>query len=195
MRNLMITAVLATVVLVGCTSTQPMKMETMQPPGPAPELAKLEPLIGSWTGTAEIVEPSPEVMQTQMPEGETWQSTYKGGSTSTWVHEGMFVMSEGWHDMGGGKKMHVTEYVTWDAKAKKFRSWYFDDYGNYGESWWTPDDEFKHYKIKGKGFDPAGNMLTFHGEFTFVGNDQMTWNWTEKGKKGKMVLTGVSNRK
>lgn len=156
-------------------------------PQPGPEMARLKCMLGTWTGTAEIISPAPEG-------GDEAQTAFKGQSTSEWALGGMYLKSEGWHEMGGGQKMHYVEYVTWDAEAGKYHGWYFSNWGEAGESWMTVSDDGKTWSYYGKSKDAEGNPTKGKGTVTFIDEDTMEWTWTEKGSEGEMHLKGTSKR-
>lgn len=175
MRSMLLSSILAAC-LVGCSQT-PMPTEMPQRPDPAPQLAKLDRMLGTWEGTAEMG-------------GES----YEGGNTCTKAMNGMFLKQEGWHAMPDGERMNFTEFVTWDAGAGKYHSWFFTDWGDYGEGWLTlaPDGDTLHVKVESS--NAKGQKSHGHGTATFVDNDTMEWTWTETGPMGKMDMKGTSRR-
>lgn len=183
------------VLMAGCEKPE-WSMGPPKKPRPAPELAKLERMIGTWSGTAEIVSPSPEEMKKMMPEGaEEMPSTFAGGNEARWSLDGMFLRQEGWHEMGEGQRATYLEFITWDPKVKKYHNWYFSDWGESGEGWMTADSDGSTFHIKTTGKDANGDSKRGKGSFTFVNDDTMTWEWSETGPKGKMKLKGTSKRK
>ena len=95
-------SVLCVVALVGGCGQPKWSDEFPQQPTPGPEIQKLARLVGSWTGTAEMVTPSPEEMRAAMPEGseEDIPSSFAGGGTFEWDLNGMFLVGRSWHEMG-----------------------------------------------------------------------------------------------
>ena len=83
--------------------------------------------------------------------------------------------------------------MTWNPKVGKYRSWYFSDWGEYGEGWWTLKGEDWHFK--GTGCDAHGNKSKLEGSWKFTDDDTIEWEWAEKGPHGTMELTGKSTRK
>lgn len=194
MYRLPVIVLVAAFALVGCAQPQ-RPMEPPQKPDAAPEMAKLERLIGTWSDTAEMVEPSPEEMKKQVPEGsEEVPSSFKGGWKSQWVLRGMFLRNEGWHEMGPDQRMNMVEYYTWDPKSKKYRVWFFSDWGEHGEGWMTIDPDGKTFRIKAKGADAQGASGRSEGTMTFVDDDTLEWTWAESGAHGKMKFKGTSKR-
>ncbi len=130
-----------------------------------------------------------------MPEGAPESPTsMRGESTYEWTLDGMYLKGEGWYDMPGDQRMHYVEYVTWDAKAGKYRNWMFDDWGNRGEGWMTFDDDGKTAHHQGTMIAPTGARTRAVGTMTFVDDDTLEWAFTEKGPMGTMKLKGTMTR-
>jgi hypothetical protein len=96
--------------------------------------------------------------------------------------------------MGPDEKAHFVEYVTWDAGKGKFHSWYFSDWGEYGEGWMTWDEKDRTFHFTGKGRDSEGDLVHGHGHWKVVDDDTAEWAWTEKGRMGQMKFEGTSKR-
>jgi len=179
----------------GCAQPQ-WSTESPGKPDVPPEMAKLSRLLGTWTGTAEMVSPSPEEMKAMMPEGaEETPESYASEGKSEWTLDGMFLKNEGWHEMGEGQRMSYVEYWTWDAKAKKYRTYYFSDWGESGQgwAWFEPDGETMHFK--GTVVDAEGATKRGKGMLTFIDDDTHEWSWKETGgPMGKMEFKGRAKR-
>jgi len=169
--------------------------DMMKKPDPAPEMKKLQRMVGRWTGTAEMIEPTREEMAKQMPEGEQMgDMKFAGGGTTDWVMEGHFLKSEGWHEMGPGQRMNMVEYITWDAGVGKYRSYWFSDWGEVGEGTMTMSADGNTMTFKSEGFNAHGERSKGSGTMKFVNNNTIEWTWTEKGPEGTMKLKGTSRR-
>lgn len=193
-RSLLLIPLIA---VLGCAQQQTSMDMMTEKPKPAPELAKLDRLVGQWSGTAEMVYPSPEEMRKKMPPGEEMPTYFKGGGKWEWVLGGMFLKSEGWHEMPGGERAHYLEFLTWDPTIKKYHSWYFSDTGESGEGTVTFSDDGRIMYWKAKGIKPGGKKMQGHGTMTFIDDNTLEWNWTEsEGLFGtnKMELKGTSRR-
>jgi hypothetical protein len=183
------------VVAGGCAEAPP-PFEMPQKPVPPTELAKLECWVGEWTHTGKIVSPTADEMAKHMPEdAPEWDGTFTGATTMKWGLGGMYLVSDGWHEMGEDEKMHLVEYTTWDCKAKKYRSWSFSDWGERGDGWmWlSPDGKTWHFKFVGVGFD--GKKSHGHGTMTMLDDSNAEWTFTERDAHGKMVFEGTSTKK
>ena len=177
----------------GCAPKGPME-PPKKPPTP-PELAELGRLVGTWAGTAEMISPSPEEMKKMMPEGaETPPSSFEGRSKGEWILGGMYLREEGWHSMTGDQRMEYVSHTTWDAKAKRYRMWFFDDWGGHGWGWMTYDPASKMFHGKTTGIDARGQKSSGEGTWSFADDDTVEWSWTERGPMGKMTLKGTSKR-
>lgn len=157
----------------------------MEKPEPSAEMAKLSRMVGAWAGTAEMVSGAPEGAPT----------TFKGESQMRLVHDGFYLMSEGWHEMGPGMKASYTEYWAWDPGAGKYRTFWFSDMGEWGTGWATANADGTEFKIEAESMDAQGNKKSGSGTGRFVDDDTMTWTWTEKGPMGEMEMKGTSRRK
>ena len=170
----------------GCAEPRPMA-DLMARPSPSFELGQLSRLVGTWAGTANIVSPLPE----GAPDLPT---SMRGESSFEWTLDGMYLKGEGWHDMPGDQRMHFVEYLNWDAKAGKYRSWMFDDWGNRGEGWMTFDDDGKTGHSQATMIAPTGARTRAVGTMTFDDDDTVEWAFTEKGSMGTMKLEGTMTR-
>jgi len=181
--------------LIGGCAQPKWSTEKPKKPQPSPELQKLSRFIGNWPGTAEWVYPSVDELNANLPEGaEKIPSTYAGGGSFAWTLDGMFLKGEGWYDMGADQPVKYVEYWSWDAKAKKYRTWSFSDWGECGEglSWFDPaDPNTMHFKGT-VGSD--GGTRRGEGKMTFTGDQSYDWSYAEHGPDGRMEFKGTSKR-
>ncbi len=82
--------------------------------------------------------------------------------------------------------------VPWSVR--KYRSWMFDDWGNRGEGWMTFDDDGKTGHTQATMIAPTGARTRSVGTMTFVDDDTLEWEFTEKGPMGTMKLEGTMKR-
>jgi len=164
-----------------------------RPARPA-ELAKLDPLVGKWSGTAEMVEPSPEKMKEMF--GADTPTSFEGTMETSWTMDDRVLVSKGGHDMGKSERMNMTEYWTWDQHAGKFYNSYVSDWGDHGESWVTVSDDGRTFTIRGSGVNMEGKKCKLEGTMTLTDNNNtIEWTWTEKcGLFQKMTLKGTSRK-
>ena len=182
-----------TLVLAACASTGGSASGSAAKNQPSPEMQRLAPMVGSWSGTCTIVSPTAQERASMgmpaMPE------KMKGGGEYSWTLDGKFLEMEGWHEMAPGQKEHYREFVGWDASARKYHSWYFGSSGERGEGWMTIDPDGKTFRVKADGVDAAGAPKSGTGTMTFVSNEEIKWTWSENGPQGTMKLEGTNKKK
>jgi hypothetical protein len=178
----------------GCV--QPAPMVAPKKPSPAPELAALQKFTGKWAGSAEMVFPTKEELMQRMPEGSAEpQMTYANGETAAWALGGMHLRRDGWFGMPEGQKQYFVEYVTWDARQKKFRTSMVSDWGDTSTGWMTVSPDGRSAELTTSGYDAAGNLKTGHAMMRFIDADTMEWTWSEKGPQGPFTLRGTNRRR
>lgn len=167
---------------------EPMSMADMKKPSQPVQMKQLEPFIGIWEGTAEMVA-LPGTAAASQP-----AQTFRGGATTDWALDGMAVRSEGWHEMPDGQRSNMVEYTTWDSRAQKFRTYYTSDWGDtgVGTMWADPGGQMFHWTAKG--INAAGQTSSMSGTSTVVDKNTMTWTFTEAGPRGAMTMKGTSRR-
>ncbi|MCB9858382.1 MAG: DUF1579 family protein [Phycisphaerales bacterium] len=191
-RHLLTVAGLAMFV-VGC-SHQNSNMEMSGPPtkpAPAPEMKKLSRFIGTWTGDAEMVGPMAEQMKADMKMPADAKLTFPGGGTWDWAMDGMFLRMDGWHSMGEGGKMNMIEYVMWDPKIGKYRSFFLSDWGEAGDGTLTPSADGNSFTSTARMIDAQGNKSSGTGTMRFIDNNSMEWTWKESSG---LELKGTNKR-
>ncbi len=193
LRNIL--GVLCVVALVGGCAQPKWSEAFPQQPTPGPEILKLSRLVGTWSGTAEMVSPSPEEMMAGMPEGsEEMPSSFAGGGTYEWDLGGMFLVGKSWHEMGPDERMNYIEVWTWDAKAKKYRTWFFTDWGEHGTGAAEFEPDGDTLTMTGTAIGTDGKKRRGKGMMRFEGDDTYKWCWSEKGPDGLMKFKGSATR-
>ncbi len=188
-ERLFAAALLAMPVLVGCAPAEYdlAEMANQQRARPA-ELDQLEFLIGNWTSESEAKMPNSE---------EVLRGT--GTSKTTWGIGKRFLTTEFTGNLGGGMgNMTGTEYWTWDAAAKKFRTWWFDNWGGVAHGSAKYDAKNKVWRIHGSARSTlSGRKSVQKGTMTVVDDNTIKWTWSEYDSLGlfKMFeMTGVNRR-
>lgn len=180
---------------VGCMKPEPEMMGPPKKPSQPPEMKVFAPLIGTWTGTAEMIEPSAEEMKKHMPPGSPEpQMTYAGGGTYKWDINDLYVHAEGWHDMGEGEKAHYHELIGWNPVKKMYHSWYVSDYGERGDGWMTASADGMKFTVKTSGLGMGGKPAKGEGTMTIVDDNTVEWTWTENGAMGRMKMKGTMKK-
>lgn len=185
---------LGSLVLVGFIAGGCAKHEMGDPfakAKPAPEMTKLGRLVGHWSGTAEMIEPSVEEMKKYMPD-KNLSGTMKGTSKAEWLLDGMVLKQEGWHEMPDGTKGQFLELIVWDPKAKTYRTFWFMDNGDVGVGTMTSSDDGNTYHFKGNNI--VGTKSHGKGTMTFVNDREVTWDWSERGAMGSVKMKGTNKK-
>lgn len=165
-------------------------------PAPFPEMRMLDVMVGTWTGSGEMIDPDPEKVRASLPESERaeFKSTFAGGSTSKWILDGAVLQSDGWYEMPGSQKGNYVEMWTWDPREGRFRTWFSSDSSETGAGWATPSLDGRCFHVKGTSLDAMANRKKFEGCMCVIDNDNLQWQFTEKGPMGKFTMRGTSNR-
>lgn len=185
-------SLLALGLLGGCSET---KQDVSMTEKAKPELAKLQKFVGTWSGEARLVEPSPEKMKKKT--GEDMSGSFKGGGKWEMTLNGMALKGEGWHEMPGGKRTNYSMLVRWDPTAKKYRVTYVGDNGEQGEGTWKLSEDGKTMREKFDGSDHHGKTSHGKGKVTFVDDKTMEFEWSEHGWcpfSPKMKMAGTSKK-
>ncbi|MEE9295507.1 MAG: DUF1579 family protein [Phycisphaerae bacterium] len=182
---MVLTAVAA---LSGCQPTEfdMAEMAAKQKAIPA-EMKQLEVFLGKWTSTTETkMFGSDEVM--------------KGSGTSEvkWELGGRYLVGHMTADMGEWGSMEGVDVWTWDPSIKKYRTWWFDDWGMTGSSTATYDPKTRTFRIKGRGRNTLDGSTTVNkGMVTIVDDNTMEWSWAEYDALGLVKhfeMTGTEKR-
>ena len=186
-RGLCVAALLLTGLgLVGCHKSG--TAAKMQPPVRPAELDRLEAFIGSWQGTAEIRVPgSDKVVTGSGVNSVTWEA-------DRWV---LVERSEGM--VGDDSRFAGLQVWVWDAKAGKYRTYYFDNAGGISEGTVKYDDTTATWHMKWTNRNTTTGERTV-GERTVRMPDDVTWEWDHTEWDGfklvkSMEMKGVSRKK
>jgi hypothetical protein len=167
---------------------EPMSLADMKKPSQPVQMKQLDPFIGTWEGTAEMVPLLGSAAATQPVQ------SFRGGVTTEWALDGMAVRSGGWHEMPDGQRSNSIEYITWDSRAQKFRTYYTSDWGDTGVGlmWADPGGQMFHWTAKG--INARGQTSSMSGTSTVVDKNTMNWTFIENGPMGSMTMKGTSKR-
>jgi hypothetical protein len=162
--------------------------EAMARPQRPAELDRLNMMLGTWETTAEMkMEGNDEVMKGT------------GQGTATWECDGWCLVERGTYDMGGDMgKMQGISIWTWDAKAKKYRTFWVDSMGSADVGTGTYDEKTKTWKMSGTSRTPMGKAKT-HGTAKVVDDKTMEWTFSQRvgpfGMFKMMDMKGTSRKK
>ncbi len=151
--------------VTGCMRPSDAEIAEMmkQPPRPA-ELDRLDSMIGSWEGDAEIT----------MFDKTT---TSQGRNTSRWAADEWVLIEEFEHDMGDGNMEKGVMMMWWDDHAQKYRVTSATNYGGFGTGTVTYDDKTDKFNWKMKERSRDGHSMTSTGTSKMI-DDQAEWQWS-----------------
>ncbi len=137
---------------------------TAVPPNNTENLEDLAFLIGDWT-----------------------EDVDKGGASRasySWDANQNFIVNTFDLTMKGVSVASGTQFIGWDAAAKKPRAWSFLFNGGFAEGVWTPDGDDK-WKIAFVGMTRDGVKVTATNVFTKIDADHFSFQFTDRTKDGK----------
>ncbi|MFO1020117.1 MAG: SgcJ/EcaC family oxidoreductase [Planctomycetales bacterium] len=70
-------------------------------------------------------------------------------TTCRWSEDGNFLIQHYTVKTKQGNELKGTQRIAWDAAKRVYRSWIFDNSGGFGESTWTPVDDYWLVKMEG----------------------------------------------
>lgn len=166
----------------GCSQSSGVSEGPPEKPSQSPEMAKLAFLVGTWTGTAEMIIPTAEDMKKDMPkDAPNPQMKFAASKTYEWDVNNLFLHAQGWHEMPEGQKANFHEFIGWDPHAKKYHVWYVSDYGERTQGWMTVSDDGKTYTSKESGIGMDGKKLKGTTTMVLVDSNTVDWTWEEQG--------------
>lgn len=179
--------VLAAAVAGGCHKGVDLS-EMMKPPARPAELERLGMFVGTWEGTGEMRMPgSDEVL------------TGKGTSRYAWDADKWLLVERGEYMMGEHGPMLGMGIWSWDAKARKYRMSWFDNYGGIGSGTATYDEPTRTWRMKSRGYySTTGHKSVGEGTIRMVDDATMEWTFTEWDSLKLMKfmeMKGTSRRK
>lgn len=176
--------------LAGCQQPRIDISEMMKaPPRPA-ELARLDRFVGTWEGQAEMSAPGSDKVVTS-----------NGVNTVSWEADGWVLVEHLEVEMGQeGGKMTGVGLWTWDPQARKYRTWWFDNYGAVNQGTASYDEGSDTWRMKGKAhYAGRGKTTAYEGTSRMIDDDTITWEYTEWASPWKlnklMHIKGTSHRR
>ncbi len=169
-RQTMYGAVLMACVMMGLSGCMPKMtmedMKQMRPERPA-ELDKLNAFVGTWqgSGTAKMI-------------GIDEPMELKGTSETTWEVNNWYLVEHAEYEMGEMGTMKGVGVWSWDSRAKKYRTWWFDDFGGTGTGTITYREACNCWCMSVRGNSPMGSTRG-KGCITFKDDETMEWTWQE----------------
>lgn len=174
--------------LVGCGEPT-CDMEGGGPPPRPAELDRLDMLVGTWEGTAEM----------SMP-GMDEPMTIRGVNTTKWELDKRFLIEHFEGDMGEEGKFEGVGVWTWDPKAKVYRNWWFDSYGSFSQGTAKYDEETRTWHMRGQGTNAMTGKPSYGaGTSKSIDDNTQQWTWSEWDNflhwGEPMTYKGTSQRK
>lgn len=152
--------------LTGCMKELTMEdMKAMRPERPV-ELDRLNMFAGTWsgTGTANII-------------GMKEPVQISGTSKTSWQADNWYLVEDAEYRMGDMEPMKAIGIWSWDARKRKYRSWFFDSMGGQGVGTARYNEKTQMWSMRAKGSGPMGSTRG-KGTWSATG-DTMTWTWVE----------------
>ncbi|MBN2447434.1 MAG: DUF1579 family protein [Phycisphaerae bacterium] len=170
----------------GCGAPK-FDMSKMQPADRPTELDKLDRLVGTWTGTAEM---------TAAGSDEVYKSD--GKSVMTWEAGKRALLERFEYSMGDEDKMTGVSVYWWEPRDKKFHVWSTDSWGHIMTGTFTANADGTIWNFRTKSVDPASNSTSLgEGLIKFTNDNTQVWEWTEwdQWKTHKMMeMSGTTTR-
>lgn len=166
-------------------------LKKMPKPERPKELAMLEPMVGSWTGTGEMIIP-----------GLDQKLAGTGANTVAWDCDGRVLIEHfDWQmpDLGANGSMKGIVMYTFDPREKEFHMHMASSMGDMSRAEMTYDEKTKTWNIEEKGRDPmTGQPTKSRGTMKMPDNNTLEWQMTQYDAMGmtkKMEMKGTSKRK
>jgi hypothetical protein len=144
-----------------------------------PEMNQLKPFLGRWSGMTEAKMVSTgEVMR-----GPGTREMHLGIG-------GRYLVGVSKFDMGQGGHMETTEFWTWDAAIKKFRTWYFHNWGMTGTGTAEFDPTTGTWREQDEGYNTVNGGKTRSKMTTYpVDENTIHWERSEYDDRGTLMYT------
>jgi hypothetical protein len=179
MRRLFVTAIMSAV-LAGFTASAQAPMDM---PKPAPELKKLDYLVGSWTMVGEM-KPGPMGPGGKISGTDTWG----------WMQGNFFLVNHSKFEGGGMGAGSSTAFMGYDTDKKVYTYDEFNSMGEAvhstgtveGETWtWLNDAKVGPQMMKGRFTMVILSPTSYNFKFEIL-QDGTTWNTVMDGKATKV---------
>jgi len=162
---------------LGCSMNKSEGDPMAKPARPA-ELDRLNDWVGTWKNSG-----------TMKMAGSDETMTMNGTNTVQWDIGQRYISERMSATDNKGNKFEGVGLWTYDPKIKKYRIWWFDDYGGASAGTATYNEGTRTWTFKGKNRNmPMGVTTTSVGKATWTDNRSMTWSHTEKAMMGMMKV-------
>jgi hypothetical protein len=192
-RQRLFAAIAGSVLFVGCAQPK-MSLEDLKkipkPQRPA-ELALLEPMVGSWTATGELIMP-----------GIDKPLSGTGSSTMAWDCDGRVLVEHfEWQspEMGESGTMKGLVMYTYDPRENEFNFFLADSDGQVSHGEMKFDETTKSWNVEQTGRNPmTGEKTKAKGTLRMPDNNTIEWQMVQHDSMGltkTMEMKGTSKRK
>ncbi|RME37332.1 MAG: DUF1579 domain-containing protein [Planctomycetota bacterium] len=174
------------ILAAGCMPKLDMEtLKQMRPQRPA-ALSRLDAFVGNWQSESE------------MRMGGL-DEVIRGSGTSEirWAGDGWFLVERAKWTMGEMGDMEAMGIWAYDAKGKKYRTFWVDTMGGTGVGTARYNEKTKTWHLKAKIRTPFGDSIG-KGTTRFPDADTMEWTWREYALGGLMKVSemkGTSKRR
>jgi uncharacterized protein (TIGR02246 family) len=135
------------------------------PPTNYEHLRQLEWLIGEWADEVEGVE--------------------VGRMAFTWTENQGFILNTYSMTSKNVILSSGTQWIGWDASAKRYRSWMFDSMGGFGEGSWTKEGD--KWSIRSNAVLQDGRKMTVTSIVKRINADTISWEVKDRTLDGKPI--------
>ena len=192
MHRLTIAALCIGMLTAGCSMSHheddpQSEPQEAQPTEAMPEMAKLERLVGIWSGSGQISAPAPE-------DGQAISSPLESEVECEWTLGGTFLETEWWDQTADGQTSQTVVLITWDPHEEQHHMWRFSSSGGHGDGPVTFTTDADTLRLKVKGRDGNGERVNCRGTLTFVDDNTIEWTWDREGPEGDTQLKGTLRR-
>lgn len=180
---------IAVVVAVCGTGCAPCRMDVEQMkamlPSRAPEFDALEMLAGSWKTSGRV-----------RMAGLARSIETTGTSKAAWACGRRLMVEHSTFDMGDLGTMNGMSIWTWDARAGRYRMWWFDSFGESATGTARLDEASKTWHVRTVGRNPWTRVRS-KGTIQAIDADTLEWTWSQRDGLALFKLAhmqGVSHR-
>lgn len=146
------------------------------------ELSRLDVFVGEWSGTGE---------HRDLRTGEV--TAFSGSSTTRWVSNGRFLLSEGVRERAGVSSSY-TSMTAWDPERAIYRHWNFEGDGSVvaGEDW-RPQADGTWRILRRVGNERIESVITLSPDATQMNVSYTIWS--DGGGVKIATGTGVATKR
>lgn len=179
--------ILALMGVSGCVAPR-MSVDELKARLPArpSELDRLNMLVGAWdtAGTVKLIGMDDPIETT-------------GRSVARWSADGWLLIDESEYDMGSLGRMSGVSLWTWDDRAKVYRVYWFDSFGERASGTARFDEATRTWRMKTSGRSAVCSVMS-QGEIQLLDDGRLAWTYDQWDGWGFMKfaeMRGTSTRR